>query len=858
MTTTTYNQVHKPIRTSINDPTLYAGQRVSLTWYDHLYRVTVSGAINDTVTPAQANALRGGFWNDGSTAPVIAFDHRTVRTVYDLAGNKRFSFDPQGRRSEMRYDRVGRLVQTLAPQVPDASLPGAPLRTPTSGVTYDAADHPLVSTDPRGLQVKSEYDARYRVVRSIRDLDGDGLFETNGDDLVSASRYDHAGQAVQQVDARGAVTDFTYDAAGRVVRMESPAVADAEQGGTLARPLTQTRYDANGNAILVIDPRGVRTQTESDAYNRPLAVFAALATADEVQTSSAYDAHGNVLSLTLHNRMGGQSRPQVTTYAYDAFDRKLSETLPSVSDGINRQVTLTYATTGEALTRTDAKGQITRTRYDGFGQALSTTVQVAAIYEQQRWMTYTPSGKLKEVGETELRASQPYAQTTRYHYDLLDRLTLEQHATPEQSEAVASGYDLDGNRVVQRVEPGTATARLVTSIFDRANRVRTITDGGYAVGGGESIYTYDANGNRLSLSRPGGLTDAYVYDALNRVTMATTSGAQGEVYRVGYAYDLVGNRRQADETLAHQGALTTTYGYDAQYRLRRESTPTSVTTYSYDPAGNRERMEVASLGGNDPQTVTTTISSHDDLNRLLARTTTWLVGLTPASTVTVSYAYDRNGSRIAETRSGTPERRLRWDAFDRLIGVDEVDANGQREIFSTRYDARTRRREVTEAGKTTFYRYDGGDCYRETTQAGAATVEFVRGSGMGGGIGSILYSDRRAASGPVESFAYNPAVGHTVATIAADGATVSTNRYEAFGNIHGSTGDSKNNRLANTKERSAVLGLDNHGFRYYDPAIGRYISKDPIGFGSGTMNHYAYTDNNPINRFDPLGLTYEV
>ena len=42
-------------------------------------------------------------------------------------------------------------------------------------------------------------------------------------------------------------------------------------------------------------------------------------------------------------------------------------------------------------------------------------------------------------------------------------------------------------------------------------------------------------------------------------------------------------------------------------------------------------------------------------------------------------------------------------------------------------------------------------------------------------------------------------------------------------------------------------------FRYYDPAIGRYISRDPIGYGDGP-NVYLYVHNNPINRIDPVGL----
>jgi RHS repeat-associated protein len=120
---------------------------------------------------------------------------------------------------------------------------------------------------------------------------------------------------------------------------------------------------------------------------------------------------------------------------------------------------------------------------------------------------------------------------------------------------------------------------------------------------------------------------------------------------------------------------------------------------------------------------------------------------------------------------------------------------------------------------------------------------------MGGGIGSILYSDRGATR---EHFTYN-AVGHTVALTLQSGAVAKTDLYEAYGNIVASTGSSSNNRLANTKERSFTLGLDNHGFRYYDPEIGRYIGRDPIGYGDG-LNVYLYVHNNPINRVDPLGL----
>jgi uncharacterized protein RhaS with RHS repeats len=41
--------------------------------------------------------------------------------------------------------------------------------------------------------------------------------------------------------------------------------------------------------------------------------------------------------------------------------------------------------------------------------------------------------------------------------------------------------------------------------------------------------------------------------------------------------------------------------------------------------------------------------------------------------------------------------------------------------------------------------------------------------------------------------------------------------------------------------------------RYYDPKVGRFVTKDPIGFGGG-INVYAYVKNNAVNWTDPFGL----
>lgn len=56
------------------------------------------------------------------------------------------------------------------------------------------------------------------------------------------------------------------------------------------------------------------------------------------------------------------------------------------------------------------------------------------------------------------------------------------------------------------------------------------------------------------------------------------------------------------------------------------------------------------------------------------------------------------------------------------------------------------------------------------------------------------------------------------------------------------------------KEWDKETGLYYYRARYYDPSIGRFIQKDPIGFRGGDVNLYGYVHNNAVNRKDPFGL----
>ena len=75
--------------------------------------------------------------------------------------------------------------------------------------------------------------------------------------------------------------------------------------------------------------------------------------------------------------------------------------------------------------------------------------------------------------------------------------------------------------------------------------------------------------------------------------------------------------------------------------------------------------------------------------------------------------------------------------------------------------------------------------------------------------------------------------------------------YDVFGAIRSETGTSDDTRKFTGKEFDADSNLYYYGARYYDPYIGRFTQRDPVGDG---VNWYAYTYNNPLRFIDPDGL----
>ena len=102
-------------------------------------------------------------------------------------------------------------------------------------------------------------------------------------------------------------------------------------------------------------------------------------------------------------------------------------------------------------------------------------------------------------------------------------------------------------------------------------------------------------------------------------------------------------------------------------------------------------------------------------------------------------------------------------------------------------------------------------------------------------------------------------LGSTTGLTDESGAVAATYQYDVFGALRGQTGEADTNwRFTGELQDSTVGGTPYYlRARYYDPAIGRLLSRDPL-IGSATMpqslNRYPYVINNPWLLIDPTGM----
>jgi RHS repeat-associated protein len=283
----------------------------------------------------------------------------------------------------------------------------------------------------------------------------------------------------------------------------------------------------------------------------------------------------------------------------------------------------------------------------------------------------------------------------------------------------------------------------------------------------------------------------------------------------GYTYDNAGNRTSKANSL---NGTTEQYTYDPLYQLTQVTQGATTTeSYSFDAVGNR----LSSLG----------VSSYtyNSSNQLTA---------TPA----VSFTYDNNGNTLTKTDS-TGTRTYAWDFENRLTSVVLPGSGG---TVTFRYDSFGRRIQKSSANGTTNYLYDGANAIEEVDQSGNPLARYAQAASVDEPLAELR-------SGTA-SFYQQDGLGSVTSLSTSTGTLANTYTYDAFGNLTVSTGTLTNPFQYTGRDYDPETGLRYYRARYYDPAIGRFISEDPLQFGGGDVNFYAYVGNSPTNEIDPLGL----
>jgi RHS repeat-associated protein len=347
-------------------------------------------------------------------------------------------------------------------------------------------------------------------------------------------------------------------------------------------------------------------------------------------------------------------------------------------------------------------------------------------------------------------------------------------------------YDSEGNTLSVTDALGYTTTYTYEPVF---NQMTSMTD----PNGRITTYTYDSHGNRLSTTDPLGGTESSTYDVHGNVLTHTdkrgntttnvydsfgdliqTTDPLGDVWT--NTYDAVGNRTSMTDP---NGNLTQ-YQYDGLNRLVKTTDALGGTaTTAYDDAGNR--LQTTDQNGHSTQ------YQYDNRSRMIK--------MTDALGNSDKYTYNGDNKRTSMTDRDGHTTTYFYDTRDRLIRTTDAlghststtydpvsnvssttDANGH--TTTNQYDALNRRTQMTDArGEVTTYGYDliGTPVCSQCT---------------GPTLGSSHVTKRTDANGKVIYYTYD-GLDRLALEIRKQGATtfvitsndaVTTNTYDAMSN----------------------------------------------------------------------------
>ncbi len=841
--------------------------------YDSLGRPTISHlGISDY--PIDSNAATSEVPPQGS---IPGFSLASTSVRYNGKGQTHETIDAEQRLTEYKFENFGRLNKSVAPPVSGIS--------DTFAVVFDPLGRPELTRttvyDPEGRAEIRESELDYDMWGRVTSTTGD----PGGLDLITDFAYDALGRATTEarrwlsspgslpaLDPNDRVTTRQFDAAGRLT---TTSVRSSETDWAT----TTVDYDGDGLMTFLEDAQSNRTDYDygnDDGLGR--------------LERMRYPADGGkrqTIEYVSYDKLG---RPETVEYREDNDTSASKLTWQMEYDERGRLDRRWVPPPGGSFEFRGATEQLFG--YDDLGRIVFATDRSAEAFPVEPdidvGFVYNSLGRRIDENQPRLvgGAVQNHHVESNYGPDGFRTLLR----FPES-------FDVSGLPIEEYVltyEPDDA-GRLEwisgpISPTDPANgdpRVTgTLVDFRY-LGGQlwERSYTNDTE-RRAYLDGPDEQKQP-LYDALGRTTgiREVDSDVPSQlVVNFRYGYDRVGN-------LTHEQRLHEEISSSNVFRTR---------AYRTDHMGRLTKWTEGSLGAGNPvppQTVDPTAlltDLTDEESWTLDLVGNWTKkasgvgapkdtltsnGLNQATSLIPSgggtaeeLSYDWLGQMRDNEISG---QKYVWDAFGR---VTEVRDSANSLIARYRYDALNRRVEKELANPPladdiiTRYFYDGWRAIEERAMqldTNSNDYEAVRARyGFGLSLDETLWMDRDVAptsgspDGIIESrlFVHHDLSGSSVALSDDTGTVVERFTYDAYGAVSawttptwqgtGYTGYSPRSEhgfpyLYTGQRFDAESGLYYYKNRIYDPRVGQFLRRDPIGYADALRANIHETVPSP-------------
>ena len=724
---------------------------------DHLDRETTYtyDALNRVVTEKDPEGNETNYEYDvlGNLTKVTDANGHSSSYGYDANQHLVLYKDPKGNETALKYDPLGRLTETVAPtgatQTFSYDALGNTLTSTTgeghtTSYSYDAMNRVSTMTKPTGGVTSYSYDATGSlasetdpsgdVTSYVNDLYGRATERTLPNKAVFTYGYDKLGRLEKQTAPQGLFKVYTYDVAGNLTKETDQSDRSTSYTYDVAGRLlteknaldleTKYTYDKAGNLASVTAPSGAKTNLDYTKLDQ----LKTITSPTGRKTELSYDPVGQLTKRTINGK-------REETYAYDP-----NGNLEKLVNPLGQSQTKTYDALNRLTAETDTAGQTTLYNYDKDDRLTKVTTGTGATasyaYDGNGNLTQATSGSQRLSSYTydkedqlltATKGSGEKASTSSYTYDSVGNLTS---VTNGNGQVTKYSYDQLSNVVERMTALGTvetytydvnnqlskvkkADGKTITYDYNKLDQLLTTKYSQESEG--QVLYTYDADGRRVSMSDLTGVTN-YVYNEEGEITGVR----QGDGSLIQYDYDDYGNIQK----LTYPDGSEVTYSYDALDRLTKVvDKDGQVTTYDYNEAGDMttikradgSRSELTYDAGHRVTSIShldkkkKLISSYayeyDDGNFITKETISQ-----DGETLVQTYSYDSLGQLATMTISDKDGKELASFSYtydlagNRLTSTELRDGKETKSEFS--YDVNNRLTQVKTGDKVLTYAYD--------------------------------------------------------------------------------------------------------------------------------------------------------